>query len=82
MRRKKIIQHENLERVVLAELLKFGPLSRTELCKRTLKSCGTPATFDAILNHLKNTGRVVKTSGKHRAPYVITDKGKRFLEGI
>ncbi|MEM1564034.1 MAG: hypothetical protein QW161_05125 [Candidatus Bathyarchaeia archaeon] len=82
MRRRRILEQENLERIVLAELLKAGPLSYTQLYKRTLKLCGTPATFEAIFNHLKATGRIAKTASSHRAPYIITDKGKRFLEGI
>jgi DNA-binding PadR family transcriptional regulator len=71
----------SLAKVVLAELSK-GPLRRRDLHKRTLRQCGTPATFTSTLNYLKQRGHVEKMSTKHTAPYRITEKGKRFLEGL
>jgi len=70
-----------LAKVVLAELSKKA-LRRRDLHTRTLRQCGTPATFASILNYLKQHGHVEKTSTKHTAPYRITEKGKRFLEGL
>jgi len=71
----------SLAKVVLAELSK-GPLRRRDLHKRTLRQCGTPATFTSTLNYLKQRGHIEKTSTKHTAPYQITEKGMRFLEGL
>jgi len=71
-----------LARIVLAELSKAGVLRYTQLHKRTLKQCGTPATFRSIFNFLKQNGHIEKTSAEHTAPYRITEKGKRFLEGL
>ena len=71
-----------LAKIVLAELSEAGPLRYTELHKRTLRQCGTPATFNSIFSYLKQHGHVKKTSTKHTAPYRITEKGKRFLEGL
>lgn len=82
MSKRRISEHENLEKIVLTVLLNKGPLTYTQLCKEVLKACGTPAKFAAIFNHLKATGRIAKTSNKHRAPYIITEKGKHFLEGL
>ena len=70
-----------LAKVVLAELSK-GPLRRRDLHKRTLRRCGTPATFASILNYLKQHGHIEKTSLRHTAPYRITEKGMRFLGGL
>lgn len=70
-----------LAKVVLAELSK-GPLRRRDLHKRTLRRCGTPATFASILNYLKQHGHVEKMSLRHTAPYRITEKGMRFLGGL
>lgn len=70
-----------LAKVVLAELSK-EPLRRRDLHKRTLRRCGTPATFASILNYLKQHGHVEKTSLRHTAPYRITEKGMRFLGGL
>ena len=70
-----------LAKVVLAELSK-EPLRRRDLHKRTLRHCGTPATFVSILNYLKQQGHIEKASTKHTAPYRITEKGMRFLEGL
>ena len=70
-----------LAKVVLAELSK-EPLRRRDLHTRTLRRRGTPATFTSILNYLKQQGHIEKTSTKHTAPYRITEKGMRFLEGL
>lgn len=70
-----------LAKVVLAELSK-EPLRRRDLHKRTLRRCGTPATFSSILYYLKEHGHVEKASIKHTSPYRITEKGMRFLEGL
>jgi len=71
-----------LAKIVLAELVSSGPLRRKELHKRTLRQCGTPATFDSIFLYLKQHGHIEKTSTKHTAPYRITDKGRKFFEGL
>ena len=70
-----------LAKVVLVELSK-GHLRRRDLHTRTLRRRGTSATFTSILNYLKQQGHVEKTSAKHTAPYRITEKGMRFLEGL
>jgi DNA-binding PadR family transcriptional regulator len=70
-----------LAKVVLAQLSK-EPLRRRDLHKRTLRQCGTPATFTSTLNYLKQQGHVEKMSTKHTAPYRITEKGMRFFEGL
>jgi len=66
---------------VLAELDK-GSLRRTDLEKRTVMKCGTHATFDNVLNFLKEGGYVEKALARHMGPYRITEKGKRFLGAI
>jgi len=70
-----------LAKIVLSELDR-RPLSRTELEKRTIKQCGTHSTFEGIFRYLKQNGYVEKTAPRHRAPYRITEKGRRFLEGL
>jgi len=71
----------NLAKTVLAELSK-QPLRRTELEKRTVKKCGTHATFDGILHYLIQNGYVEKAERRHCAPFRITEKGKKLLEGL
>jgi predicted transcriptional regulator len=71
----------NLAKIVLKEL-KRQPLSRTELEKRTVRKAGTHATFEGIFRFLVQNGYVQKSGQKHRAPYVITEKGAKFLEAI
>jgi len=70
-----------LARIVLSEL-KRQPLRRSVLEKRTVMHCGTHATFDGIFRFLVAEGFVEKTSSEHTAPYRITAKGLRFLEGL
>jgi DNA-binding PadR family transcriptional regulator len=55
---------------------------RTELEKRTVKKLGTHATFEGIFHYLVQNGYVRKSEQKHRAPYVITEKGLKLLEGL
>jgi DNA-binding PadR family transcriptional regulator len=71
----------NLAKTVLKELER-QPLSRTELEKRTVRKSGTHATFEGIFRFLVQSGYVQKSGQKHRAPYVITEKGAKFLEAI
>jgi predicted transcriptional regulator len=70
-----------LAKTVLKELNR-QPLCRTELEKRTVRKYGTHATFEGIFRYLIQNGYVVKNEQKHRAAYVITEKGARFLEAL
>jgi DNA-binding PadR family transcriptional regulator len=75
--------HERLRlaKTVLHELNRQS-LCRTELEKRTVKKIGTHATFEGIFHYLVQNGYVRKNEQKHRAPYVITEKGLKLLEGL
>jgi predicted transcriptional regulator len=70
-----------LAKIVLKELNK-RPLRRTELEKRTIRQCGTHNKFVTILRYLKQSGYVEKAEPKLRAPYRITERGRKFLEGL
>jgi DNA-binding PadR family transcriptional regulator len=70
-----------LARTVLHELSRQH-LCRTDLEKRTVKKIGTHATFEGIFRYLVQNGYVQKSEQKHRAPYVITEKGLKLLEGL
>jgi predicted transcriptional regulator len=71
----------NLAKTVLKELSR-QPLCRTELEKRTVRKNGTHATFEGIFRFLVEGGYVQKNEQKHRAPYVLTEKGAKFLEAL
>jgi len=75
--------HERLHlaKTVLKELSR-QMLSRTELEKRTVKKLGTHAAFEGIFRYLVQNGYIQKSEQKHRAPYAITDKGVKLLEGL
>ncbi|MEM3577566.1 MAG: hypothetical protein QXX51_03815 [Candidatus Bathyarchaeia archaeon] len=70
-----------LAMAVLKELNK-QPTCRTELEKRTVKKLGTHATFEGIFHYLVKNGYVRKSEARHRAPYVITEKGVKLLEAL
>ena len=76
---RRLSERLNLARTVLKELSK-QPLCRTELEKRTTRKLGTHATFEGIFCYLVQSGYVVKSDQKHRAAYVITERGSKFLE--
>ena len=71
----------DLAKIVLHELDK-APTSRTQLEKRATRKCGTHASFESIFQFLKESGYLEKTAERHRAPYRITEKGKKLLEGL
>jgi len=70
-----------LAKIVLSEL-KRQTLSRTELEKKTITKTGTTATFESIFHYLVQGGYVQKSSTKHRAKYILTDKGTKLLEAL
>lgn len=76
-----LTERMNLAKTVLRELSR-QPLCRTELEQRTVKKAGTHATFEGIFRYLTQGGFVVKSEAKHRANYVITEKGGKLLEAI
>ncbi len=78
---RKLNERLHMAKIVLSELRR-QPLCRTELEKRTVKKFGTHATFEGIFRHLVHGGYVQKSEQKHRAPYVITEKGLKLLEGL
>jgi len=75
--------HERLRlaKIVLHELRR-GPLRRTELEKRTVMHCGTHSTFEGIFHYLLENGYIQKSGQRHLAPYILTEKGQKFLEGL
>ncbi len=76
---RRLTERLNLAKTVLKELNR-QPLCRTELEKRTVRKSGTHATFEGIFHYLIQSGYIVKSEEKHRAPYAITEKGAKFLE--
>ena len=71
----------HLAKTVLHELSRQH-LCRTDLEKKTVKKIGTHATFEGIFRYLVQNGYVQKSEQKHRAPYLITEKGLKLLEGL
>jgi predicted transcriptional regulator len=78
---RKLHDRLRLAKIVLNELKK-RPLGRTELEKRTVRQCGTHSAFEGIFRYLIQGGYVAKSEQRHRAPYVITEKGQKLLEGL
>lgn len=68
-------------KVILHELSR-EPLSRTLLNNRFIQKSGTSATFEGIFKFLIKNGYIEKSSSAHRAPYCITEKGAKLLEGL
>ncbi len=78
---RRLSERLNLAKTVLKELSR-QPLCRTELEKRTVRKFGTHATFEGIFRYLVQSGYIVKSEQKHRAAYVITERGTKFLEAL
>ena len=77
------LQEKYLERMrlVLRELSK-GSLSRRSLESRFTRRFESPAAFESTFLFLVRDGRVAKSGPEHRAPYCITERGRRMLEGL
>jgi len=74
-------EQDRLARIILSCLQKRGRICRTDLLKLTMQECGTPRKFDSIFQYLKRCGWVEKLGPpKSRAPYQITEKGRKILE--
>jgi predicted transcriptional regulator len=78
---RRLIERMNLAKTVLKELSR-QPLSRTQLEQQTVRKNGTHATFEGIFHYLVQGGYVKKSEEKHRANYLITEKGAKLLEAI
>jgi DNA-binding PadR family transcriptional regulator len=76
---KSLLERLRFAGVVLRELSR-EPLSRTYLEKRATRRFGTHASFEGIFKFLVKSGFVQKSGSEHRAPYRITDKGRKLLE--
>ncbi len=74
-------EQDRLAKIILSYLERYGKLCRTDLLKLTLRRCGTPRKFDSIFEYLRRKGFVEKLGEpRSRAPYKITEKGRKFLE--
>jgi len=78
---RRLSERLHLAKIVLKELGK-SRLGRTEIEKRTVRKFGTHSTFEGIFRFLVQHGYVQKSGQEHRAPYVITEKGRKLLEGL
>jgi DNA-binding PadR family transcriptional regulator len=76
---KSLLERLRFASVVLRELSR-QPLSRTNIEKRATRRLGTHASFEGIFKFLVKSGFVQKSGSEHRAPYCITDKGRKLLE--
>jgi hypothetical protein len=77
------LQEKYLERMrlILRELSK-GSLSRRTLESRFTHRFESPAAFESTFMFLVRDGRVAKNGTQHRAPYCITERGRKMLEGL
>jgi predicted transcriptional regulator len=78
---RRLTERMNLAKIVLRELSR-QPLCRTEIEQRTVRKAGTHASFEGIFRYLVQGGYVQKSEPKHRAEYVLTEKGAKLLEAI
>ena len=78
---KSLDERLTLAKTVLRELSR-EPLSRTRLDKKVTGKIGTHASFEGMFRYLIQKGCIEKSGQNKRDPYRITEKGKRFLEGL
>ena len=66
----------------ILHVLSCAPQSRRELERAFNKKLGSTAVFESTFQFLLEDGRTMKTGTKHRAPYGITESGRKMLEGL
>ncbi|MCW4017994.1 MAG: hypothetical protein NWF00_04860 [Candidatus Bathyarchaeota archaeon] len=77
----RMVNLETQQRVILAELAR-GPFSRKDLLGQVLQKGVSPASFDVTFRYLRSRGRIRKETSAKRAPWVITEKGRKMLEAL
>jgi predicted transcriptional regulator len=78
---RRLTERMDLAKIVLKELNR-QPLCRTRLEQLTVRKAGTHASFEGIFRYLVQDGYVQKSGPKHRAAYMLTEKGAKLLEAI
>jgi predicted transcriptional regulator len=78
---RRLSERMDLAKTVLRELSR-QPLCRTRLEQHTVRRAGTHATFEGIFRYLVQSGYIKKSDQKHRADYVLTEKGVKLLEAL
>ena len=78
---KSLDERLTLAKTILREFSK-EPLSRTRLEQKVTTKIGTHATFEGMFHYLIQKGCIQKSGQKKRDPYCITEKGRKFLDGL
>ena len=73
-------RHEIRLKVILEHLNAKGAQKHNQLMKVWIMNNGTLTSFSSALNWLKRRGYVQKKD--ERSPYEITEKGRKYLEGL
>ncbi|MGD6806522.1 MAG: hypothetical protein ACQCN4_06150 [Candidatus Bathyarchaeia archaeon] len=77
------LQTKYLERMkLILRLLSRRAMSRVQLQSRFVEKFGSSSAFEGTFLFLVNDGRVQKSRSDYRAPYVITERGKKLLEAL
>jgi len=66
----------------ILRVLSRSPRPRRFLELDFVRKFESPAAFEATFQFLVRDGRVVKSGPEHRAPYSITERGRKMLEGL
>jgi len=78
---KLLCEKHRLAKVILHELNRQS-LGRSRLERKTIMHCGSHSKFESLFAYLLGNGYIEKAGEAHRAPYRITEKGRKFLEGL
>jgi DNA-binding HxlR family transcriptional regulator len=66
----------------ILRLLSRSPRPRRFIELDFVRRFESPAAFESTFQFLVRDGRIIKTGSEHRAPYSITERGRRMLEGL
>jgi len=78
---KSLDERLTLAKTILRELSRQA-LSWTQLDKKVTHEIGTRSKFEAMFRWLICKGCIEKTGQKTRDPFRITEKGRKFLQGL
>lgn len=74
-------KQEFREKVILTELSQ-GPKGYIRLLMLASEEGLSPCAFRTTFTHLHRCGRIAKVSSCKRAPWAITERGKKLLEAL
>jgi len=81
-RTKNVDWHNEVVKKILFVMIKKGKVRVKDVVKDAIKDSAPVSKSYTVFYWLRDNGHIQKTCIDHLAPYVVTEKGKKYFEGI